>query len=213
MSPLLSRSLDARMTPTKACNFLFIGGSFVPMIHHAMCLTRRILLTAALAIPLSLPAATSTIVGWNNLGMHCMDSDYSVFSILPPYNTIEAQLIVNGRLVTNGTGYTLTYQAVADPDGSFNSTAMGKGDFYEFARALYGATLAPEAGLAGWAMPGTNNTPQSMLFEPTNHPAPGVATLVNWFRAEGIPIVVPRLTEACGWHPSDPSLMQADLRA
>jgi hypothetical protein len=147
-----------------------------------------LLLAAALAAPLPLAAAAATILGWNNLGMHCMDSDYSVFSILPPYNTIEAQLIVNGRLVTNGVGYTLTYQAMADPDGSFNSTAMGKGDFYQFVQALYGATLGPEAGLAGWAMPGTNNVPQPMLFEPTNHPAAGVATRVNWFRAEGIPI-------------------------
>jgi hypothetical protein len=24
-----------------------------------------------------------TVTGWNNLGMHCMDSDYSVMSILP----------------------------------------------------------------------------------------------------------------------------------
>ena len=38
-------------------------------------------------------AAGWTLVGWNNLGMHCMDDDYSVFSILPPYNTIDAQLI------------------------------------------------------------------------------------------------------------------------
>ena len=57
-------------------------------------------------------AATSTILGWNNLGMHCMDSDYSVFTVLPPYNTLEAQLIVGGKLVTNGAGYTVTYQAV-----------------------------------------------------------------------------------------------------
>src|ERR1700690_2989760 len=59
-------------------------------------------------------AASATLLGWNNLGMHCMDSDYSVFSILPPYNTIEAQLIVNGRLVTNGSGYTVSYQALPD---------------------------------------------------------------------------------------------------
>ncbi len=132
--------------------------------------------------------ASNQILGWNNLGMHCMDSDYSVFSILPPYNTIEAQLIVAGRLVTNGAGYTVTYQAVADPDGSFNSTAMNKGNFYQFAAPLFGATLVPEAGLAGWSMPGISNRPQSMLFESTNHPAPGVASRVNWFRAEGIPI-------------------------
>lgn len=118
-----------------------------------------------------------------------MDSDYSVFSILPPYNTIEAQLIVGGKLVTNGAGYTVTYQAVADPQGSFNSTARGKGNFYDYVLPLYGAALTPELGLTlSWPMPGTNNTPQGMLFEQTNRPAPGVATLVNWFRAEGIPI-------------------------
>ena len=33
-----------------------------------------------------------TLVGWNNLGMHCMDADFSVLSLLPPYNTIHAQL-------------------------------------------------------------------------------------------------------------------------
>jgi PKD repeat protein len=139
-------------------------------------------------VPLALPAASSQILGWNNLGMHCMDSDYSVFSILPPYNTIEAQLIVVGKLVTNGTGYTVTYQAVADPTGSYNSTAMGKGNFYTYVSRVYGAALAPEAGLAGWAMPGPTNPPQTMLFETTNTPAPGAHTKVNWFRAEGIPI-------------------------
>ncbi len=143
---------------------------------------------AALAVPMTLRAASNALVGWNNLGMHCLDSDYSVFSILPPYNTIEAQLIVGGKLVTNGAGYTVTYQAVADPDGSFNSTAMGKGNFYTYAPTLYNAVLPPEAGLAGWSMPGLSNVPQSMLFEPTNHPAAGVATPVNWFRGEGIPI-------------------------
>ena len=34
-----------------------------------------------------------TLVGWNDLGMHCMDADYTVFSILPPYTTIHAQLM------------------------------------------------------------------------------------------------------------------------
>ncbi len=150
--------------------------------------THLFILATTLAAPVPLTAATATLLGWNNLGMHCMDSDYSVFSVLPPYNTIESQLIVNESLVTNGAGYTVTYQAVADPSGSFNSTAMGKGNFYQYASVLYGAALAPETGLLAWKMPGTNNTPQAMLFENTNHPAAGVATPVNWFRAEGVPI-------------------------
>jgi hypothetical protein len=132
-------------------------------------------------------AASNQVLSWNNLGMHCMDSDYSVFSILPPYNTIEAQLIVGGKLLANNTGYNITYQAVADPAGSFNSTSLGKGNFYDFTADLYGA-LPVNAGLAGWSMPGTNNTPQSMLFENTNTPAAGAHVLVNWFRAEGIPL-------------------------
>ncbi len=150
---------------------------YLPWIGISTCL---IFSTPALA-------ANNQILGWNNLGMHCMDSDYSVFSILPPYNTIESQLIVGGRLVTNG-GYTVTYQAVSDSSGSFNSTAMDKGNYYTYATALFGATLAPEGGLAGWSMPGTSNFPQGMLFEQTNQPAAGVFTKVNWFRAEGIPI-------------------------
>ncbi len=143
-------------------------------------------IVAALALDTAV-AAPGALLGWNNLGMHCMDSDYSVFSILPPYNTIEAQLLVNGQLVTSASGYTVTYQAIADPSGSINSTSIGKGNFNTYTPFLYGA-VAADMGLAGWSMPGLKNTPQGMLFEAGNQPAAGVATPVNWFRAEGIPI-------------------------
>src|SRR5450631_2213115 len=92
-----------------------------------------------LALPLPLLAANNQILGWNNLGMHCMDSDYSVFSILPPYNTIDAQLInASGKLVKSGSGITLTYEAVADPDGSINRTSAGKSSFWNYAPTLFG---------------------------------------------------------------------------
>ena len=135
-------------------------------------------------------AASSAILGWNNLGMHCMDSDYSVFSILPPYNTIEAQLIVGGKLIKSGSGYTLTYEAVADPTGSINSTSVGKGNWNLFESIIYGvpSSFTADSGLAGWNMPGLANTPQLMKFETFNAPAPGVSTAANWFRAEGIPL-------------------------
>jgi hypothetical protein len=156
--------------------------------HYRWVFLGGTLFIAAIAAPPSTAAVSAQILGWNNLGMHCMDSDYSVFSILPPYNTIEAQLIFNGKLVTSGAGYSVAYQAVADPSGSFNSTARGKGDFYDFVGLIYGAAVQPESGLTPWPMPGTNNIPQAMLFEQTNRPAPGAAPRVNWFRAEGIPI-------------------------
>lgn len=140
------------------------------------------MIMGALASQDSARAASAQLLGWNNLGMHCMDSDYSVFSILPPYNTVDAQLIVGGRLVTNGSGYTVTYQAVADADGSINKTSAGKGNWLQFTPLLYGGVAAdqglPFPGPDSFWMPGTNNTPQGMLYD----------TNLNWFYAYGIPI-------------------------
>lgn len=122
----------------------------------------------------------ATLLGWNNLGMHCMDDDYSVFSILPPYNTINAQLIdASGKLVKSGTGVTVTFEGIADPDGSINRTTVGKSNFWDFAPACYGASLPPEVGLTGVRMPGPGNTPQPLTFGGS----------LNWFEALGIPII------------------------
>jgi len=132
-------------------------------------------------------AATNyTVVGWNNLGMHCMDSDYSVFSVLPPYNTINAQLIrgINGTASVINAGITITYQAVADPAGSINTTSAGKGNWFDYmgSPGLIGVTLPVDWGLPVpnliYHMPGTNNVPQAMTQE----------TSWNWFVAYGIPI-------------------------
>jgi hypothetical protein len=153
---------------------------------------KRMLVPAFVAIAISsaVQAATNwTVVGWNNLGMHCMDNDFSVFSILPPYNTIHSQLIMstNGgyaQLVTNTTGFTITYQAVADPDGSFNSTSAGKSDFWQYCPSLFfGITEPVDVGLPvpgpnPYAMPGSSNTPQTMDWD----------TNLFWFAAYGIPI-------------------------
>jgi PKD repeat protein len=99
----------------------------------------------------------------------------------PPYNTIQAQVVdASGNLVTSASGVTVTYQAVADPTGSINTTSVGKDNFWTFAASLFGLAkpLAPDVGLTGLAMPGMMNKPQPMTFDPAN----------NWFIAEGIPI-------------------------
>jgi PKD repeat protein len=120
-----------------------------------------------------------TVVAWNNLGMHCMDADFSVFSILPPYNTIQAQVVdASGRLVTGNAGVRLTYRAVADPSGSINTTSSGKTNFWSFVLPLFGVTLPPDVGLLGHNLPGGANAAQPMVWDPA----------LNWFIAEGIPI-------------------------
>ncbi len=129
--------------------------------------------------PAAHAAAGYTLVGWNNLGMHCMDPDYQVFALLPPFNTIAAQLIdADGKLVGAPNGVTVSYEAVADPDGSINRSSVGKTNFWSYAEALFGVTLAPDVGLAGNAMPGADNLPQAMTFDAT----------ARWFIAEGVPL-------------------------
>lgn len=124
-------------------------------------------------------AGNWTLVGWNNLGMHCMDADFSVLSLLPPYNTIHAQLIDGqGHFVTNPTGITVTYEAIADPDGSINTSSQGKTNFWQYVLPLFGAAPAVDVGLKGLAMPGSSKQPQPMSWDPTS----------QWFIAEGIPI-------------------------
>lgn len=138
-----------------------------------------------------------TVVGWNNLGMHCMDDDYEVFSILPPFNTVNVQLMdASGKLVKNPAGVKLTYEAIADPTGSINTTSVGKTNFWSTAHLMYGSGLTvPDVGLAGLRMPGTSNTPQPISW--------GGSTTLNWFEATGIPIAP---TDDKGVHNSYPMM-------
>lgn len=123
-------------------------------------------------------AANYVVLGWNDYGFDRIDSDYSVFSLQPPGNNIRAQFIYQGSLVKLTNGMSLTYQAVGDSKNSTNSTSQGKSDFWQFAPQLFGTNLAPDMGLNGYAMPGTNNVPQSMTFNSTS----------RWFFADGIPL-------------------------
>lgn len=124
-------------------------------------------------------AAHWTVLGWNDLGMHCMDSDYSVFAILPPFNNVRAQVIdPAGHLVTGSGGVHLSYEAMADPDGSINTTSIGKTGFWNFTVPLFGVTLTPDHGLAGCNMPGAANAAQPMIFDLGR----------QWFGAEGVPL-------------------------
>lgn len=122
------------------------------------------------------------LTAWNDLGMHCMDgNDYSVFSVLPPYNNLHAQIKdKNGDLITSG--ITMTYESTTGTDGKINTTSvkttngMMKTNFWDYVTDLFGATPAPNVGLSGNPMSST--TPAEMVFNATH----------QWWEAEGIPI-------------------------
>jgi hypothetical protein len=116
------------------------------------------------------------VLGWNDLGMHCMDADYSVFSILPPYNNLHAQVVnvTSGKLVKSGV--TVTFESAPDLAGSINTYSAGKTNFWTYVQPLYGVSLAPNAGLGGWST--ASLTPQAMSFVQAS----------SMFQAVGVPI-------------------------
>ena len=121
-------------------------------------------------------AGNYTLLAWNNLGMHCFDGvDYSIFSILPPLNTLLAQLQnKNGALVTSGVN--ISYEAAADTRGSINSSSATKTNFWQYVQKLFGASVPPDMGLLGYPM--ASSTPAAMKFN----------TARGWYEAPGIPI-------------------------
>ncbi len=129
-------------------------------------------------------AAAYRLLATNDLGMHCMDREFSIFSILPPFNVLRAQVTGPGAdgsmKVLSDADVELTYEAVADATGSINSRSVGKSDFWAHAKALFGASLAPGEGLTG-------------LYMPADAPIPGPQRLAYdaaraGFTAFGLPI-------------------------
>ena len=89
------------------------------------------------------------IIGWNDLGMHCMNESFANLAVLPPYNNLWAQVIRQGpnpEIVTSGV--TVEYSIID------NTYSVGKTDFWQYAKQLFGADLAPNVGLTGATLAG-----------------------------------------------------------
>ena len=132
------------------------------------------------------PSTGSTVVlAANDLGMHCMDREFSIFSILPPFNVIQAQVIghdANGApFLLDDVTVEVRYGTAMDASGSVNSYSRGKTDFWSYANTLFGASLVNGQGLTGLFMPADD--PQSRGAQPMSYSATS-----EEFTAFGIPI-------------------------
>ncbi len=127
---------------------------------------------------------TATVLAANDLGMHCMDREFSVFSILPPFNVVNAQVVKrdsNGQpYVADDSEVDLFYDDVADATGSINSYSVGKTDFWSYANALFDVILPEGQGLTGLYMPADD--PQVRGSQPMEY-----SLNKEMFSAEGIP--------------------------
>ncbi len=120
----------------------------------------------------------------NDLGMHCMDDDFAVFSILPPFNNLHAQVLKVGgagqkpQLLAISTTE-VRYSGVADAKASINTTSAGKTNFWDYAQSLFGVSLPQDTGLTGNKMPSAQAGPQAFR---------DYDTALRRFTATGLPI-------------------------
>ncbi|HWA83161.1 MAG TPA: hypothetical protein VG820_07010 [Fimbriimonadaceae bacterium] len=107
------------------------------------------------------------VFGYNDLGMHCINEDFSELCVLPPANTLRAQVIDRSRedprIVTSGV--TLKYWFEGNTDSA------SKTNFWQYAPQLFGVNLPNNMGLFGFGLSGTMQ-----------------ATTAHDFIAQGIPL-------------------------
>ncbi|MFG0260026.1 MAG: cytochrome c3 family protein [Phycisphaerales bacterium JB041] len=91
------------------------------------------------------------VLGANDLGMHCMQQDFSEFLILPPFNTLHAQVIDRSgehpELVTEGVTVEYTIPQ--------NTRSTDKTNWWTYDQDLLGVDSPPDVGLEGAGMSGT----------------------------------------------------------
>lgn len=97
----------------------------------------------------AVPANTYTVLGYSELGMHCMNQDFSEICILPPYNNVRAQVIKRGeepRIITSGVNVLYSIPG--------NTKSINKTNFWDYAPQLFGVHLQPNIGLTGNGLSG-----------------------------------------------------------
>ncbi len=128
-----------------------------------------------------IPAAGQAYVvfAWNDLGMHCLNPTYDRAVILPPYNTVWAQVVRRGappEVVTSGV--TLRYRLLNNTYSYGKSTPTADYSlFWVNSLAIFGTLLAHDRGLN--------------LVDASHHNglAGTMVRMGDHFEANGIPVV------------------------
>jgi hypothetical protein len=133
------------------------------------------------------PEEELVLFAWNNLGMHCLNPSYDEAVILPPYNTLYAQVVRRGnppRIVTDN--LTLHYEI---QNNTFSYGKRDYGGFWDNADALFGVSLERDRGLNLRDPTLQNGLSGTMeLSQERDH-----------FEAEGIPITP--VDDSGAWNP------------
>jgi len=88
-------------------------------------------------------------IGWNDLGMHCMNNDFEGIAILPPFNNLWVQVVRRGNppeLLSDGVSLEYRFPA--------NTESASKTNFWDYEDKLFGVDLPQNVGLTGHGMTG-----------------------------------------------------------
>jgi hypothetical protein len=91
------------------------------------------------------------VLGYNDLGMHCMNSDFSEVMVLPPFNTLHAQLIRRGTepdIETSNGDFSMRYYIPG------NTHSADKTNFWKYWQSALGAPKPPNVGVTGNGLAG-----------------------------------------------------------
>jgi hypothetical protein len=95
------------------------------------------------------------ILAWNNLGMHCYNRDFSDIAILPPYNTLWAQVIkVSDPPVIVTSGIKVEYSFPLNTYSAGKKGFPDKTNFWQYVQPLFGSRPQVNIGLAGKGLQG-----------------------------------------------------------
>ncbi len=95
-------------------------------------------------------SSSYAVLAYNDLGMHCLDQDFSDFMVLPPYNNLYVQVIRRSgedpEIVSSGLN--VSYYIPA------NTTSADKTNFWDYAGSFFSPAPAPNVGLTGNGLSG-----------------------------------------------------------
>jgi len=90
------------------------------------------------------------VIGYNDLGMHCMNKDFSELMILPPFNTLHAVVVdrsgAKAQIITDGIEVRYSVPDTATPSSVTN--------FWKYEEAIFGFKVPRNVGLTGNALSG-----------------------------------------------------------
>lgn len=129
--------------------------------------------------------AEFVVFAWNDLGMHCLNPTYDEAVVLPPYNTIWAQVVRRGNPPTIVTqGLKVEYTVL---NNTYSYGKRSYGQFWDNAAKLFGINLERDKGL-NLADPGLHNGLSGTM-----------AAKGDRFQVDGIPVTP--VDDGGAWNP------------